>query len=121
MLSWNAVLGVFGDERLCLHEDLTAHVDEHDACSGTAAAELGHAEADHCPPCVDLELRFVELRMDRPTNPVLPDIEATTTSDFIVRSLKFDANRQTLTRVSKGPPKARTDSVLIAQTIVLHL
>jgi hypothetical protein len=129
ILLWNVLFGVFGEGLLCLHLDLSAHLEKSETslqhCDGSAAVGVAFgASADDCPPCIDVELRGEVLDFSR-----FDEFEAPAPDPFAAwQRLPIPAlEPASLTSVrstyfGRAPPSAaETPARQIARTIVLRV
>lgn len=126
MLSWNVVFGVFGQGVLCLHKEISAHLElepeAHGPCQADSATGVQVTGAwDDCPPCIDIEIRGESFESTRAVELVkVPSVPQDVLSygGFEGAFPSFD---EVFERACppRAPPLLKAQSVIVARTHVL--
>jgi len=79
LFSWSALFGVSGGLLLCLHDDLSVHIEAEEASTvncieAEASCTCSMFEEDHCSSCWDVELDGDELPHMLPKDDLLVEL-----------------------------------------------
>ncbi|MGZ0655835.1 hypothetical protein ACWPKS_09530 [Coraliomargarita sp. W4R72] len=130
LFAWNAVFGAFGGILLCLHEDLSLHLETSfeakvDCAPNSSVTSVDFACVSRLQYCVDIELTGDEL----PTARLTPADSFPTSPVYLVATLPDFYWNESSSRLSqienvvapRAPPNTTNASVQVVQLIQLRV
>ena len=130
LFAWNAIFGAFGAILLCLHEDLSVHLEtgldaKVDCAPGLSKTAVDFACVTGLQSCVDIELTGDEL----PTARLTHTDSVSTSPVYLVATLPNSYWNESSLRLSqienvvapRAPPNTTNSSVQVVQLIQLRV
>lgn len=130
LFAWNAVFGAFGGILLCLHEDLSLHLETSfeakvDCAPNSSVTPVDFACVSRLQSCVDIELTGDELPAARLTQadsfPTSPVYLVATLPNFYWNESSLRLSQVENLVAPRAPPITVNTSVLIVKLIQLRV